>query len=82
MKILILTGKQGPAFGDRPSATVLTANESEYRVTNWPADDRADALRAAFDLLHEPWDECSLCALESADGDFVCPIHPYPENQE
>jgi hypothetical protein len=54
---LVLVGKQGPAFGDRPSHTtvkVRTFEEDiegsifENRITNWPHHERADALRAVF----------------------------------
>lgn len=54
---LVLVGKQGPAFGDgRPSSTTLLADYGdgtsvEQRVTNWPRDERGDALRAAFERL-------------------------------
>jgi len=49
-----LIGKQGPLFGDRPSATVIefvTEPDSAITATvrNWAADDRTDAQRAAFD---------------------------------
>lgn len=51
---LVLTGKQGPAFGDRASFTSIEVLDEPQgctwvnRITNWPASERADALRAAF----------------------------------
>lgn len=53
-RITVVTGKQGPAFGDRPSYTVLTIADTdgsvfESRVGNWPRLDRSDALCAAFE---------------------------------
>lgn len=55
-KTVILVGRQGPAFGDRPSATNVTADYGDgtsvdSRCTNWPKDERTDAMRAVFDQL-------------------------------
>lgn len=56
---LALVGKQGPAFGDRPSATLILfeddANEvSSITFTNWPSSGRTDALRGALSLVTGP----------------------------
>lgn len=56
---VILVGRQGPAFGDRPSCThvkLLDLSEEEpgvmsMKLNNWPSSDRTDALRAVFDHL-------------------------------
>lgn len=55
---VLMVGKQGPAFGDRPSATTLTViaedgDVVESRVRNLADDDRAEALRIAFDLVQD-----------------------------
>ena len=72
-RTLVLTGKQGPAFGDRPSWTSLEVfDESDgctwtQRITNWPNTERSDALRAAF----APFDERNsiLYGLTSVDDE-------------
>lgn len=66
-KTIAVVGKQGPIFGNRPSHTELkfvTFADTDYwsRVSNWPASDRADALRAEFDNATET---------VSRDGDFA-----------
>jgi hypothetical protein len=48
MLTIVLTGKQGPAFGDRPSATHIEVAEYYSNVKNWASAERSDALRAAF----------------------------------
>lgn len=55
-RTLVIVGKQGPLFGDRPSATEVTADYGDgtavvSRVNNWPKGERVDALRAALDQL-------------------------------
>ena len=61
-KKIVLTGKIGPAFGDRNSwisvnaLDIMGSSEGEdcimtASVTNWPLNDRADSMRAAFDIL-------------------------------
>ena len=66
-KTIALVGKQGPLFGNRPShteMTFVTFADTDYwtRVSNWPADDRTDALRAMFDGAAETIER---------DGDFA-----------
>lgn len=66
-RTIALIGKQGPAFGTRPSHTELsyvTFEDSAHwmRVSNWPRAERADALRAVFDSASETIDR---------DGDFA-----------
>jgi len=66
---LVLTGKQGPAFGDgRPSHTEVTislpyGSVAGVTVDNWAWKDRGDAIRCATDSLINaadgirPWEE-------------------------
>lgn len=62
-KTVVLAGKQGPIFGNRNSHTELEWRDPDdiylnledesvhwVRVSNWPVNDRADALRAIFDI--------------------------------
>lgn len=48
---LALVGKIGPAFGDRASFVALESSDSWITISNWPRDDREDALRVAFDNI-------------------------------
>lgn len=51
MAAVVIIGRQGPAFGDRPSATVLDTAHTRATVRNFPRADRGEALRAAFECL-------------------------------
>lgn len=70
-KTVAIVGKQGPLFGDgRPSHSELrfvSFEDSSHwlRVSNWPIQDRADAMRACFDTVMR-------------DGDFAG--YEYDEN--
>ena len=70
-KTVAIVGKQGPLFGDgRPSHSELrfvSFEDSSHwlRVSNWPIQDRADAMRACFDTVMR-------------DGDFAG--HEYDED--
>lgn len=48
---LVIAGKIGPAFGDRASFVALESEDSWTTVSNWPHNERADALRAAFVII-------------------------------
>ena len=67
MKTVALTGRQGPAYGNRSSHTeveFVTFKNSAHvwvRVSNWPATGRADALRSVLDTVEETVER---------DGDF------------
>ena len=61
-KTIVMTGKSGPAFGDRASWVSISALDVmgdptgedcavTSSVTNWPAQDRSDSLRAALDSM-------------------------------
>jgi len=76
MRATVLTGKQGPAFSDRPSGTFVSVavedgSVASMRVVNWPLVERGDALRAALELLERVYRE----ELWSADEDHPdwCP---------
>lgn len=67
-KTIFMAGKSGPAFGDRASWIALdvlqpygspTGEDSVIgvSVTNWPANDRADSMRAAFDYITRVWED-------------------------
>lgn len=56
LRTTVLTGKQGPAFGDRASHTTVNVACEDGSVAtavvgNWPRAERADALRAATDHI-------------------------------
>jgi hypothetical protein len=67
MPFVALVGKAGPLFADRASFITMDWVISDLevctsRVTNWPRDERGDAMRALFDQAamtldheHEPW---------------------------
>lgn len=66
-RVVVITGKQGPTFGDRPSWTEVNLTHPAWggsvswsRVTHWPRSERSDALRAAFESFSRiegeyPW---------------------------
>lgn len=53
VRTIVLAGLQGPAFGDRASATNLLSARYIINVRNFPSTERNGALRAAFDQLSD-----------------------------